>query len=168
MSAVQAGFSQRPKTDRRVTQGGLSRLWRATAVVMGFCLMLSACVSVPSQEMSDARRALDSAEQAGARTVLPDAMGRASAALDSASRALRAGQYDDARGLARAARDEAIAARMLATRLQQIKAAIAAARTEGRAWQDAEQLLQRALQMSRAGDSDGALSVADKAAISLR
>jgi len=115
--------------------------------------------------MSDARRALNAAEQADARRLLPITMGRASASLDSANSALRAGQYEQARLLARSARDEAIAARVLATRLVQVREAIARARAEDRAWQDAEQLVQRALEMSRAGDTRGALSSVEQAAM---
>ena len=117
--------------------------------------------------MSDARRALDAAEQADARRLLPDAMGRASATLDNANSALRAEQYDEARVLAASARDEAIATRQLATRLVRIREAISTARAEGREWQAAEALVQRALDMSRAGNTSGALSVIEQAALLL-
>ena len=134
---------------------------------IGAALMLTACASVPSQEMSDARRALDAASQAGAQRLLPVAMGRASTTLDSATSALRAGQYDEARVLALSARDEAIDSRVLATRLVQIREGIAKARTEGRAWQEADRLMQRALTSSRAGDASGALSSSEQALLLL-
>ena len=143
------------------------RIVLAAAPVAGAALMLVGCASVPSQEMSDARRALDAASQADAQRLLPIAMGRASATLDSASSALRAGQYDKARVLALSARDEAIDTRVLATRLVQIREGIAKARSEGRAWQEADRLMQRALANSRAGNTSGALSSAEQALLLL-
>lgn len=118
--------------------------------------------------MSDARRALDAAEQAEARRLLPLAMNRASTKLESANSALRAGQYDEARQLAREAREEAIAVRVLAGRSEEIRQAVASARAQGRAWQDMDQLMQRAIAMSRDGDIKGALSVSEKAIEMLR
>lgn len=153
---------------RRVALAALLRPALVAVLAIGAALMQSGCASVPSQEMSDARRALDAALHAGARQLVPSAVERADSTLESASSALRAGQYDEARDLARSSRDEAIAARMLATRLVQIKEAIASARAEGRAWQYTDQLMQRALAMSRAGDTPGALSIADQAVKSLR
>jgi len=167
--AAQADFVPAPKSGCGQTgQVNLRRALRhglVFALAIGLVSILGACASVPSQEMSDARRALNAAEQADARRLLPITMGRASASLDSANSALRAGQYEQARLLARSARDEAIAARVLATRLVQVREAIARARAEDRAWQDAEQLVQRALEMSRAGDTRGALSSVEQAAM---
>ena len=169
MIAAQADFVPVPKNgcgrSAQVILRRASRHVLVFALTIGFALLVGACASVPSQEMSDARRALNAAEQADARRLLPITMGRASANLDSANSALRAGQYEQARLLARSARDEAIAARVLATRLVQVREAIARARAEDRAWQDAEQLVQRALAMSRAGDTRGALSSVEQAAM---
>ena len=130
--------------------------------------MLSACLSVPSQEMSDARRALDAAVQADARRLLPIELGRANSKLDSANDALRSGHYDAARELALSARDAAIATRMLAARLVQVRARIAAARSQGDELQGVEALIQHALKISREGDTGGALLVIERVASSLR
>ena len=131
-------------------------------------MALGACMSVPSQEMSDARRALDAAVHADARRLLPITIGRASATLDRANDALRAGQYDEARVLARAAQDEAIAARQLAIRLVQIRQGLAEVRDQGQEWRHIEQLVQRALALARAGDTGGALLTSEQAQAALQ
>ena len=154
--------------ESRAARQIVSRALRAVLCALGVTLLLSACASVPSQEMSDARRALDAAEQAEARRLLPLAMKRASTKLESANSALRAGQYDEARLLAREAREEAIAVRVLAGRSEEIRQAVASARAQGRAWQDMDQLMHRAIAMSRDGDIKGALSVSEKAIGMLR
>lgn len=146
----------------------VSRTFRAALCALGMTLLLSGCASVPSQEMSDARRALDAAEQAEARRLLPLAMKRANTTLESANSALRAGQYDEARRLAREARDEAIAVRVLAARSEEIRQGVASARAQGRSWQGMDELMQRAIAMSRDGDTKGALSVSEKAIGMLR
>ena len=167
MSELFAEFLQCP---RRLVFGRrtASRNVRSVLASLGVALLLSACASVPSQEMSDARRALDAAEQAEARRLLPLAMKRATTTLESANSALRAGQYDEARQLARKARDEAIAVRVLAGRSEAIRQGVASARAQGRAWQDMDQLMQRAIALSRDGDIKGALSVSEKAIEMLR
>lgn len=148
--------------------GTALRSVRGVFAPLAILLLLSACASVPSQEMSDARRALDAAEQADARRLLPLAMQRASSTLDSANSALRAGQYNEARQLALDAREEAIAVRVLAARSERVRLAVATARAQGRDWQAVDELMQRAIAMSREGDMEGALSVSERAIEMLR
>jgi hypothetical protein len=136
--------------------------------VLGLFVSLAGCAGMPSQEMSDARRAVDAAAQADASRTAPSAMQRATTSLDDANVALRAGQYEHARKLAERARSEAIAARKLSTELQQLKQAIDRARAQHRPWQEAQQLMQQALTISRAGDTSGALATAEQAATLLR
>lgn len=126
-------------------------------------LMLAACAGVPSQQMSDARLALDAARQAHAQQHAPAALERANSALEGAARALRSGEYGDARRLAERARDEAIVARELAVRVAQVSAAIDAARAAGRPWQGAENLLREARSVSKAGDTARAVRIATRA-----
>ena len=152
-------FTRLKGTIRRVFLG---------VIVVASGSMLSACASLPSQEMSDARRALDAALQADARRMLPLELARATAKLQGANDALRVGHYDEARELARAVRDEAIAARVLASRLVHVQGVMATARAQGRGLQDIDVLIRRALEMSRAGDSSGALAIVEQAATSLR
>ncbi|MFT5173432.1 MAG: hypothetical protein ACI8W7_001609 [Gammaproteobacteria bacterium] len=169
MIAVQGCLFAIARTiDPRRHFSGLTRHALPVAVVIGCVTMLSACLSVPSQEMSDARRALDAAVQADARRLLPIELGRANAKLDSANEALRSGHYDEARELARSARDAAIVARVLAARLVQVRAGIATARAQGHELQGAEALIQQALKISRDGDTDGALLIVEQVALSLR
>lgn len=157
---------------RAIDQGsrfsGLIRRALSVCVVIACVTMLNACLSVPSQEMSDARRALDAAIQADARRLLPIELGRANAKLDRANDALRSGHYDEARELARSARDAAIAARVLAARLVQVRARIATARAQGDEMQGAEALIRHALKVSREGDTSGALLIVEQVASSLR
>ena len=130
---------------------------------LALLLLLAGCAGVPSQEMSDARRAVGAARDADASQHAPSALSRASRALDGATRALRAGNYDAARELAGAARTEAMAARELAARVADIQAAIKAARRDGRAWEGARALLEEARQASRDGDTGRALAIAERA-----
>ena len=140
--------------------------WRVIALCLA--TILAGCASVPTQEMSDARRALEAAEHAQAERHAPYAMSRASVSLDRASAALRAGDFVDAQVLARAARDEAIAARRLADTVRDTEEAIAEAQVEGRPWQGARDLLDMALQVSRGGDATRALAMAGRAHILAR
>ena len=78
-------------------------------------LTLTACVTPPVQEMSDARPAIDSAEAAGASQRSADALIAARRLLQEAQIRLEAGAYAAARQHALDARDEAIKARERAT-----------------------------------------------------
>jgi hypothetical protein len=130
---------------------------------MALVLLLAGCAGVPSQEMSDARRALGAAHEASAERHAPAAMSRASDAMDGATQALRGGDYDGARRLAGVARTQAIAARQLATRVSEIRSLIDTERSAGRPWEGAEGLLRRALDASREGDVARALEIAERA-----
>ena len=132
-------------------------------LVCAMALLLVACATAPSQEMSDARRAVDAAALARAGSLAPDAMSKASAALDRASAALRAGDYDAAREMARTARDEAISARMLANAMTLAENGIAAARAQGRPWKGAQRVLDESMRVSREGESARALQMAERA-----
>lgn len=126
-------------------------------------LMLTACAGVPSQEMSDARRALDAAREAHARELAPASLERAAAALDGATLSLRVGDYADARKLAALAHEEAILSRELASRVAETSQAISAARAAGRPWQGAQELLREAESASRTGDTARAVQIATRA-----
>jgi hypothetical protein len=136
---------------------------RGSWVSLVIALLLTACAAVPSQEMSDARRALDAAREAQAERLAPDAVSRASASLDRASAALSAGDYDAAREMARSARDEAISARLLANAITAASEGIASARTAGRPWQGAQHMLDEASRVSAQGDSARARQMAERA-----
>lgn len=77
-------------------------------IVLGTLL---GCAGIPTQEMSDARQALQAARDSGAASRAPDKLDSAENLLGRAKEALEAGLYDQARTDALAAKDEAIKAR---------------------------------------------------------
>ncbi|MDX1654197.1 MAG: DUF4398 domain-containing protein [Candidatus Competibacteraceae bacterium] len=80
-------------------------------------LLLAGCATAPVQEMSDARQAIRSAEEAGAAHYAQPQLKRARGLLDRAQRNLESGAYYQARRLALDAREEAIRAREQASGL---------------------------------------------------
>jgi len=139
------------------------RAARLALAALALAVALAACASVPSQEMSDARRALAAALESGAREHAPAAVSRAEDALDEASAALRAGRYERARAHAAAARAAAIDARTFAGAVARAQAAIEAARGAGRPWRGAQRMLDQALAASRTGDAARALDIVERA-----
>jgi len=79
---------------------------------VALCLgVLLGCTAMPVQEMSDARQAMQVAEETGAPERAPEAWAEAKALLEAAERALDEGDYSKARILAEEAREAAIRAR---------------------------------------------------------
>lgn len=74
-------------------------------------VLLTACATIPAQEMSDARQAIQSAELAGAGTHAPRALDQARALLEQAQVELAVKDYAAARRSAYAAKSAAIQAR---------------------------------------------------------
>lgn len=138
------------------------------AGVVGVMLVLAACARVPSQEMSDARRALDAAREANAQQYARASLERAASALDDATAALSAGHYETARGLAETARKEAILSRELAVRVAEVASVIDSVRAAGGRWEGAASLLREAESTSRAGDTARAVEIAARALALLR
>ncbi|MDZ7748775.1 MAG: DUF4398 domain-containing protein [Halofilum sp. (in: g-proteobacteria)] len=84
----------------------------AAGLVLLVLLAGGGCASVPYQEMSDARQAIDSAQAVVAGEPGPRAqVAEAQALLERAEAHLRAGEYDAARRTAERARALAIEAR---------------------------------------------------------
>ena len=80
-----------------------------------YLVLLTGCVfAAPVQEMSDARQAIRSAEEAGASQFSPEKLGTAQSLLQQAQRWLDQKAYGNARQYALDARDEAIVAREIA------------------------------------------------------
>lgn len=77
-------------------------------------LTLAACAGPPVQEMSDARQAIQAAEQAGATKYAPVPLGQARQALASAEKKLQKRAYNGARNDARLAKQKATHARSIA------------------------------------------------------
>ncbi|MGF1612648.1 MAG: DUF4398 domain-containing protein [Gammaproteobacteria bacterium] len=74
-------------------------------------MLLGACVSVPLQEISDARQAVRAAQEIGAERRAPIHYERAEILLGRAERAMATGEYEKAWGEATLAREEALKAR---------------------------------------------------------
>lgn len=86
------------------------KYWKKSVFVLA--LSAAACASgIPVQEMSDARQAIRSAEEAGASRYSPQPLNMARQWLQQAQSQLEAGQYADARRAALHAREAAILAR---------------------------------------------------------
>ena len=86
----------------RARSGWVTRCLAAAAL-----LALAGCASAPVQEMSDARQAIQAAEEAGAAQYAPDALSEAKRLLTSAERKLQREAYQSARIDAREARRRA-------------------------------------------------------------
>lgn len=69
------------------------------------------CTGIPTQEMSDARQAVQAAREVGASMYAPDDLANAESLLAKAKKSLDAGSYQDARKHAVDAKTEAIEAR---------------------------------------------------------
>jgi hypothetical protein len=70
-------------------------------------LVMAGCAGLPVQEMSDARQAIQAAEEAGAAHYAPEALSDAKRLLTSAERKLERQAYGSARTDAREARRRA-------------------------------------------------------------
>ncbi|PIE83661.1 MAG: hypothetical protein CSA09_01070 [Candidatus Contendobacter odensis] len=82
-------------------------------------LVLTACVTIPVQEMSDARQAIRAAETVGAAQYSPHALIAAHQLLLEAQQKLEASDFNSARRHAKDARDQAIKARKQALKAVQ-------------------------------------------------
>lgn len=79
------------------------RKYRIVAVSL-LLMLFAGCATAPVQEMSDARQALQAAQQAGAPLRAPQEYSRAKALMQSAEDQLGVGGYDSARRLAEQAK----------------------------------------------------------------
>lgn len=93
------------------------RKYRIAAVSL-LLMLLAGCATAPVQEMSDARQALQAAQQAGAQQSAPQEYARAKALMQSAEDQLGVGGYQTARKLAEQAKSEAQKARDEALKLK--------------------------------------------------
>ena len=91
---------------------------RRWLVVVMFSLILSACTSLPIQEMSDARQAISAAQIAGAEFFAINAFREAQRWLDVAENALEQKDYQASRQAAVEAKKQAVMARVEALEKQ--------------------------------------------------
>src|SRR3569833_3035000 len=128
---------------------------RMLAIVMMSGLV--ACAGVPTQEMSNARQALQAARAANADTHAPKSFSEAEQRLSKAERELSAHYYARARKDAVIARSAAITARNIALAIAEAGAAVReddAVRAAGRAKEQAEDDLRVAREMRRAAEQE--------------
>lgn len=76
-----------------------------------FSVALGGCASLPLQEVSDARQAIDAARAAGGERYTPETLREAESLIDRALGELSAGDYRAARSAALSAKRRAILAR---------------------------------------------------------
>ncbi|MCG5536423.1 DUF4398 domain-containing protein [Ectothiorhodospira mobilis] len=101
-----------PRPSRSIRPGPLCcRTYGAVALLL-WALMAGCATTAPVQEMSDARQALQAAEQAGARERAAEAYRRSRALLEEAQLRLESGEYGPAREKALEAKRAAIEARI--------------------------------------------------------
>ncbi len=80
-------------------------------LLMVAAVVLAACASIPTQEMSDARQAVQAARDSGANVYATEELNQAVELLNKAKRALEEDAYEQARSDALAAKQAAVKAR---------------------------------------------------------
>lgn len=136
----------------------------AWCLVAGGMVVAGGCASVPpTQEMSDARQALDAAREADAGRYSPRAMEGASHLLSQAEQKLEAGAFKQAQQSALAAKQEATRARTMAAALSAARIALREAAADGVLSAEAQTLLQQAEVAASADDEKSAVRLAGEA-----
>lgn len=93
--------------------------------------IIAGCATAPTQEMSDARQAVQSAREAGATTHAPAALDNAEKQLSQAERELQVHKYKRARNDATNAKQSAVKARNIALAISQAKETVELAEKMG-------------------------------------
>jgi hypothetical protein len=137
--------------------------FRLAASALVAAVLIVACVSAPTQEMSDARQAVYSARDADASDFAPRSMDSAEQLRDSAKQFLMQGRSDVARDDALEARQAAMKARQVAVAITDARVAVADAKAKGGAWSSAESLIDEAQAAGRQGDESRAWELAMEA-----
>jgi hypothetical protein len=137
---------------------------RYTGFLAGcFACLLVGCASAPIQQMSDARQALQAAEQAGAPELAPIEFKQANRHLTKAEHAMEVAEYRRARAEAEQAQGQATDARSLAVALQAAHDAVQQGKAIGAPSPDAGLFLDRALQAAKLGQTKRAHALATQA-----
>ncbi len=123
-------------------------------VAFGGVAMLMACAVAPTQEMSDARQAIQAARVAGAGSHSPNKLDRAETLLLGARSDLRQQDYGDARRKALAARKVALAARTISEILILATQAVTEGRKKGLDVSAAALYLSTAQRAARRGEME--------------
>jgi len=133
------------------------------AVTAAIVLMLTACATAPTQEMSDARQAVRAAQEAGAQLHAPDVLNNAEQQLDHAGEQLHKHDYRQARKDAVAAREQAFDAQEMALAIGAAVNSVEKARDKGVLSAEADVLLKRAKEAASHGDVQVAVRLANEA-----
>jgi hypothetical protein len=132
-----------------VARGVAARGWPALIAAI---LLLSACVTIPIQEMSDARQAIAGAEDAGAERYAAHSLNSAERLMVMAETDLAAKDYTHAREAAIEAKKFALRARDLGGAFQRVTVLVAEAAAIGTPVAEPRQLLDDAQRAATAGD----------------
>ena len=108
------------KTSRDYPLCSNAAFWLAASLLLGGC----ATSGPPTQEMSDARQALDAARQVNAASHVPETLQDAQSLLSQAEEKLGEGAFAQAQHDALAAKAEATKARTMASAISEAKAAL--------------------------------------------
>ena len=126
-------------------------------------ISIASCVTVPTQEMSDARLAVKAAQDVRAAYYVPNTLAKAEENLAKAEDSLRTGQLIQARRAAILAKEQAVNAHKMAIAIDYAKTiwqAVVAIKFSG---QDVNKLIKKAEIAAQQEDIDSALHFADEA-----
>jgi hypothetical protein len=126
------------------------------------CLLLAACAAAPTQEMSNARQSVQAAYDAGANEFAARNLEVAHDYLARAERELELRYFSMARHDAIVAKSEAIKAHTVAVAVQEAQTAIEGM-AEGGSRDEAQSLLQEAMNAAREGRDRQAVRLAQEA-----
>ena len=136
----------------------------AFAVVAGLTAsLITSCTSVPHQELSEARRALQAADAAGAREVSASFVGQIERRIGRAAASLQARDFEDSRREALRAKQSALEVMAVAKSLITVRKDLASRERSADGLAIARRLLESALAAAEAGNMDDALEFAQQA-----
>lgn len=130
----------------------------------GLAVIAGCATAPPTQEMSDARQALDAAHRAEATRYAPDALEGAESLLSQAENKLGAGAFTQAQKTALAAKEEATKARAMASAISAAKKTLSDAAAIDAQSPEAQVLLQQAEAAAKVDDDKNAVRLAGEAA----
>lgn len=138
------------------------RLLKAAGAAL-LAILAAGCATAPTQEMSDARQAVQAAREADAPVHTPDAMDSAEHDLTQAEHQLQDREYKRAREDAIAAKQAAVKARNMALALAKAKQAVEEADEAGALTQVTRDWLAKAEAAAAAGDEDEVIRTTQQA-----
>lgn len=121
---------------------------------------ITGCASAPTQEMSDARQAVQAAQDAGADRHAPDTMKNAKQRLGKAGEEIQSGDFRGARRDAEAAKKNAIDAQDMSLAISGARIAVEKAAAKGVLTGASEVLLEKAEQAARVAEVSTAIRFA--------